>query len=415
MIKALGLEGASPAPTPGVAAQGETRVEDNEDSIHPELGHEETTMFRAVAARLNYLSQDRPKITFATMKLCSKDTQDLKNFQRVGRFLVGRPRVWCLFGWQARPSSLNALADVWARDRQSRKSVSGCIIVHGNHLIKAWTKQQSVVATSTADSELYAGNRAATESMGVEAFAKDLGRVVPIRRHVDSSAALSIISRTGLGKAKHIEIQYLWLQEAAHNNKLTVEKIPSEKNSSDLGTKQLRSERSEMLMKFANSLMCEALDTGADEPPRARWPRLRGSDRNPHVFRLAWCSRSRMAGRKIRSVLWWPTDCLQPHEECACVLVKQKIRLKKKPHARACCGSPLLGYDTHGGSTTKQGIGEEAGESYGKTSFLPVLPRMSKVIHSAQGNLWQNVHTEADQAVNPKVFLGSVPLSFVCA
>ena len=36
-------------------------------------------------------------------------------------------------------------------------------------------------------------------------------------------------------------------------------------------------------------------------------------------------------------------------------------------------GSPLLGNDTHGGSTTKMGIGEEAGESYGKTSFLPVL------------------------------------------
>ena len=27
-------------------------------------------------------------------------------------------------------------------------------------------------------------------------------------------------------------------------------------------------------------------------------------DRNPHVHRLAWCSRSRPAGRKIRSGLW---------------------------------------------------------------------------------------------------------------
>ena len=58
VIRALGLEGASPAPTSGVAAKGETRVEDNEDSTEPELGHEETTMFRAVAKRLNYLSQD---------------------------------------------------------------------------------------------------------------------------------------------------------------------------------------------------------------------------------------------------------------------------------------------------------------------------------------------------------------------
>ena len=174
VIKALGLEGASPAPTPGVPAKGETRVEENEESTHPELGHEETTMFRA-AARLNQLSQDRPDITFVTLKLCSKmsrpDAQELKNMKRLGRFLIGRPRVRCLFEWQAHPSALHALADAdWAGDRQARKSVSGSMILHGKHLIKAWTKQQSIVATSTAEAELYAGNRAATE------FAKDLGR-----------------------------------------------------------------------------------------------------------------------------------------------------------------------------------------------------------------------------------------------
>ena len=117
---------------------------------------------------------------------------------------------------------MNKLAD-WAGDRQSRKSVSGGTILLGKHLIGAWTKQQSILATSSAEAEMYAGNRAATESMGVQAFAKDLGRAVPIRRHIDSSAALSIISRTGLGKAKHIETQHLWLQEAVRNNRLTVE------------------------------------------------------------------------------------------------------------------------------------------------------------------------------------------------
>ena len=130
VIRALGPEGASPATTPGVAAKGETRVEDNEDSTDPELGHEETPMFRTVGARLNYLSQERPDIAFATMKLCSKmsrpDAQDLEDMKRVGRFLVGRLRVGCLFEWQAHPSALHALADAdWAGDRQSRKSVSG--------------------------------------------------------------------------------------------------------------------------------------------------------------------------------------------------------------------------------------------------------------------------------------------------
>ena len=83
------------------------------------------------------------------------------------------------------------------------------IILHRKHLINAWTKQQSIVATSTAEAELHAGNRAAPESLGVQAFAKVLGRAVPIRLHIDSSAALSLISRTGLGKAKQIEMQHL--------------------------------------------------------------------------------------------------------------------------------------------------------------------------------------------------------------
>ena len=58
------------APRQEWSAKGESRVEDNEGSVDPDLGSEETTMFRAVAARLDYLSQDWPGITFATMKLC---------------------------------------------------------------------------------------------------------------------------------------------------------------------------------------------------------------------------------------------------------------------------------------------------------------------------------------------------------
>ena len=33
------------------------------------------------------------------------------------------------------------------------------MILHGKHLIKAWTKQQSIVAISSAEAELYAGKK----------------------------------------------------------------------------------------------------------------------------------------------------------------------------------------------------------------------------------------------------------------
>ena len=42
-------------------------------------------------------------------------------------------------------------------------------------------------------------------------------------------------------------------------------------------------------------------------------------------------------------------------------------------------GEPTPGNDTHGGSTTKKGVGDEAGKGCGKTSFLPVLRSMAKI------------------------------------
>ena len=92
VVNALGVEDARLAPTPRVTAEAETKVEGIEGSIDPEMGPEETSLFRAVAARLDYFFQNRPEITFATMKLCSEmsrpDAQHLKSMKRVGGILV---------------------------------------------------------------------------------------------------------------------------------------------------------------------------------------------------------------------------------------------------------------------------------------------------------------------------------------
>ena len=95
------------------------------------------------------------------------------------------------------------------------------------------------------------------------------------------------------------------------------------------------------------------------------------ADRNPHVYRLAWCSSSRPAVRKIRSGLM----------SLVCVsLGEAKDAIEVEATCASLLGSPHLCNDTHGGSTTKMDTGEEAGESYGKTSFLTVLSRMSRII-----------------------------------
>ena len=119
---------------------------------------------------------------------------------------------------------------------------------------------------------------------------------------------------------------------------------------------------------------------------RTHWPRLRGSDRNPHVYQLAWCSRSRPAGRE------YAVGCGGPRSSPVCVsLGGASDAIAEEATCASLLGSPHFGNDTHGGSTTRMGIGEEAGESNGKTSFLPVLRRMLRAFRST-GDRLRGVH-----------------------
>ena len=47
--------------------------------------------------------------------------------------------------------------------------------MRGGHCLKVWTKTQQVVSLSTAESDLYAAVNHASEGLGIQGVAKDLG------------------------------------------------------------------------------------------------------------------------------------------------------------------------------------------------------------------------------------------------
>ena len=189
VVKALGLEKASIVTTPeadereGPAWKCGTRSGVQADEVEKEpapLPPEETTAFRAVAARLNYLAADRSDIRVSTVKLCARmanpTEEDLSRLKRVGRFLKGAPRSPVLFEWQAPDVGIEAYSDSdWAGDRETRRSMSGGAVCLGSHLIRSWAKQQAVVATSSAEAELYAGSKCGSEAIGMQTLLSDLG------------------------------------------------------------------------------------------------------------------------------------------------------------------------------------------------------------------------------------------------
>ena len=66
-----------------------------------------------------------------------------------------------------------------------------------------------------------------------------------------SSAAKSIASRTGLGKLRHLEIKFLWLQECVRRGKVIVSKVRGEVNPADVLTKPKSLEDMRVLLNFS--------------------------------------------------------------------------------------------------------------------------------------------------------------------
>ena len=109
----------------------------------------------------------------------------------------------------------------------------------GKHLMKHWAVTQATVALSSGEAELYAMVRAAAEAIGFRSLCRDLGVEVRIHLHSDSSAAIGISGRSGIGRVRHLEVAGLWIQDRVRLGDLTLHKINGPGNPTDLMTKHV--------------------------------------------------------------------------------------------------------------------------------------------------------------------------------
>jgi len=99
--------------------------------------------------------------------------------------------------------------------------------------------------------------RAASEALGMQSIMRDMGWDAKIRLLVDSSAAKSIASRTGLGKLRHLGIQFLWLQEAVRRKKVVLSKVRGDINPADVLTKPKSLDDMKQLLNFSCIDWCD--------------------------------------------------------------------------------------------------------------------------------------------------------------
>ena len=125
----------------------------------------------------------------------------------------------------------------WAGCKRSRKSTfGGVVLLHGD-CIQTWSKTQSVVALPSGEAELYALVKATGEGLGVQSLLQDLGMKAEIEVLADASAALRIVARKGLGKVRHLQANYLWVQDVAAKGRAKYEKAKGADKPADVLTK----------------------------------------------------------------------------------------------------------------------------------------------------------------------------------
>ena len=127
----------------------------------------------------------------------------------------------------------------------------------GSHLLKSWASTQQVIATSSGEAELYAMVKGASQTIGMVSMAFDFNDVLEGHVSCDANAAIGIAHRQGLGKLRHINVQWLWIQERVRNKELNLSKVPGEDNPADAMTKFLAKD---IMQKHRESMSCYITD-----------------------------------------------------------------------------------------------------------------------------------------------------------
>ena len=249
--------------------QGADAPKPREDEADRVLTEVEAGWFRGAAARANYLAQDRFDLAFAAKELCRRMAvprhSDLAALRRLARYVLEVPRLVQCFQWQEPTGEFVVYTDTdFAGCPRTRRSTNGGAIVRGSHLIKHYSKTQKVVTPSSAEAELGGIVHGATEGLGVQSVAADLGIVGSLRLRADAQAAIGICRRSGIGRARHLAVGQLWIQERIREGTIALEKVAGEANPADAATKHLAGDR---LRKCYAALNCEARAGRSDAAP----------------------------------------------------------------------------------------------------------------------------------------------------
>jgi len=121
---------------------------------------------------------------------------------------------------------------------------------------------------SSGEAEFNGVVKAAGVALGYQSLLDDLGINLPVRVWTDSSAAIGICTRQGLGKLRRLDTHTLWVQQAVRQKRIDLRKVLGEKNPADIFTKH--SLTRERLSKLVSQFACHFAGGRPESAPQLR-------------------------------------------------------------------------------------------------------------------------------------------------
>ena len=257
IIKAMNVQDGKSVATPTVKEPGDQACEES-----PLLSREEATQFRSICMKACYLGIDRYDIQFcvkeAAREMHAPTRRGWNILKRLARYLLGHPRLIISYPKQSQPERVRMFTDSdHAGCKRTRKSTSSLALMHGRHCIRTSVATQSTIALSSPESEYYALVKGCSISLGAQSMFMDMRIPVQVEVHCDASSGISLASRRGLGRARHISTRFLWVQHKVQERAVSIHKVPGKQNPADVGTKCVT--EAEMLAATQKLGMCHAL------------------------------------------------------------------------------------------------------------------------------------------------------------
>ncbi|GJU69413.1 retrovirus-related pol polyprotein from transposon TNT 1-94 [Tanacetum coccineum] len=240
MLKKFSLEDSKPMKTPMSSNTKLTKDEECESV--------DSTKYRGMIGSLLYITTSRPDTMFSVC-LCAHfqeapKTSHLEAVKRIFRYIKGTTHLGL---WYPKGTGIETIvyADSdHAGDYVDQKSTSGICTFVGCCLTSWFSKKETALAISTTEAEYISVGKACQQALWMkQAFIDNDVQLDDVPIMCDNKGAINL-SKNPMhhSRTKHIKIRHHFLRDNVQKGHISIEKVPSVDNISDILSKPLKHE-----------------------------------------------------------------------------------------------------------------------------------------------------------------------------